>query len=188
MEDLLPLLQKWRLLHCCVIFHFRMFHFYTLSFFSKLIVIGGLIFFQPFKIHLVEELNEDDYDQKLDFCRIIMDNICVDSNLLNNIIFSDEATFILHGNVRVDYHNCWYWLDINPLWYHEAHINYSVYKYRTSMSLYIGPYWVYIYRQKLKHWEIWCFASKTYHTKHSNVVGSKFPKILVSTRWCRISF
>jgi len=42
-----------------------------------------------------------------------------DSLFLDNIVFSDEATFELTGNVNR--HNCRYWSDINPHWLRENH-------------------------------------------------------------------
>ncbi|KAG8267354.1 hypothetical protein J6590_053805 [Homalodisca vitripennis] len=38
---------------------------------------------------------------------------------LNNIVFSDEATFMLNGNVNQ--HNCRYWSNINPHWMKKQH-------------------------------------------------------------------
>ena len=51
--------------------------------------------FHPYKIHLAQELCEDDFDHRIEFCKSMMLNI--NRNLLFvtliNIIFSDEATF-----------------------------------------------------------------------------------------------
>jgi len=41
---------------------------------------------------------------------------------VNNIVFSDEATFELTGNVNR--HNCWYWSDVNPHWKRDNHTQY----------------------------------------------------------------
>ena len=67
--------------------------------------------FHPYKIHLAQELCEDDFNRRIEFCENMMLNI--DRNLLFvvNIIFSDEATFELTGNVNR--HNCRYWSE-NP--------------------------------------------------------------------------
>lgn len=58
------------------------------------------------------ELNEDDYDCWLEFCESFMGRIDNGTISLNNIIFSDEATFMLNGNVNR--HNCRLWSDVNP--------------------------------------------------------------------------
>lgn len=75
--------------------------------------------FKPYKIHLLQELSEDDYDRRLEFAEIMMDKIATDGNFVNNICFSDEATFTLCGNVNR--HNLRYWSDVNPHWMRENH-------------------------------------------------------------------
>ncbi|KAI4455390.1 transposable element tc3 transposase-like protein [Holotrichia oblita] len=54
----------------------------------------------PFKIKLVQELNDDDPDRRIEFCEAMMDNYHRDPFLVSNIIFSDEATFTLNGEVN----------------------------------------------------------------------------------------
>lgn len=66
----------------------------------------------PYKIHLYQELFEDDFDRRVEFYEIMINMIDDDPLLLNNIVFSDEATFELTGNVNR--HNCRYWSDTNP--------------------------------------------------------------------------
>ncbi|EFN76918.1 hypothetical protein EAI_11088, partial [Harpegnathos saltator] len=46
-----------------------------------------------YKIHLVQELNEDDFDRRIVFCDLMMERIAEDPNYLSNVVFSDEATF-----------------------------------------------------------------------------------------------
>jgi len=43
-----------------------------------------------------------------------------DPLFLDNIIFLDEATFELTGNINR--HNCRYWSDINLYWRRKSHI------------------------------------------------------------------
>ena len=74
--------------------------------------------FHPYKIRLVQELNEDDFDRRLQFCEI-MTQRAIDGNFLFNVCFSDECTFFLNG--LVNRHNCRYWADTNPRIFHEAH-------------------------------------------------------------------
>ncbi|KAJ8958284.1 hypothetical protein NQ318_017430 [Aromia moschata] len=64
--------------------------------------------YRPYKIHLVQELNGDDPDRRLEFCEI-MANRCQDNPLfIKNIIFSSfQITFVLNGTVNKQ--NCRYW-------------------------------------------------------------------------------
>lgn len=78
--------------------------------------------FHPYKIHLVQELNEDDPDRRIEFCETMMDRIDRNPLFLCNIVFSDEATFTLKG--EVNRHNCRYWSDTNPDWMLESHTQY----------------------------------------------------------------
>lgn len=56
---------------------------------------------KPFKMQPVQELLEDDLDRRVEFCELMMaalDNRQID---LNWILFSDEATFTLDGQVSL---------------------------------------------------------------------------------------
>lgn len=75
--------------------------------------------FHPYKIHLVHELNEDDFDRRQEFCEVMSERILANANFLFNICFSDECTFYL--NSTVNRHNCRYWSDVNPKIFHEVH-------------------------------------------------------------------
>lgn len=75
--------------------------------------------FKGYKMHLVHELCEDDFDRRLEFCELMMDNINRDLNLPTKIVFTDEATFTLNGTVNR--HNYSYWSDENPHWMIEKH-------------------------------------------------------------------
>lgn len=75
--------------------------------------------FHPYKIHLHQELNEDDFDRRVQFCEIMMDRIDQDPNFLHLITFTDESTFKLNG--EVNRHNFRYWSNENPHWLVEAH-------------------------------------------------------------------
>lgn len=76
----------------------------------------------PYKVQLVQELSEDDFDRRMDFCERLMDICNNDRNFIQNLIFSDEATFYLNG--MVNRHNCRYWSTENPRWVEEAHTQY----------------------------------------------------------------
>lgn len=78
--------------------------------------------YKPYKVHLVHELTEDDFDRRLQFSEEML-NICNNNeNFVNNILFSDEATFCLTG--EVNRHNCRYWSSENPSWFLEHHTQY----------------------------------------------------------------
>lgn len=68
--------------------------------------------YHPFKMHLVQELLEGDFDHRLEFCEEMMLRYDENRNFFNWICFSDEATFELNGNVNR--HNMRYWCDENP--------------------------------------------------------------------------
>jgi hypothetical protein len=76
----------------------------------------------PFKIRLVHELNEDDPDRRMEFCQILMERCNLDPLFVENILFSDESTFKLNGEVNRQ--NCRYWAKENPRWMREHHTQY----------------------------------------------------------------
>lgn len=69
--------------------------------------------FHPYHITLHQELNELDFERRVDFCHWFRRWI-TENNSLENIIFSDEATFTNHG--QVNRHNMHYWAEENPHW------------------------------------------------------------------------
>ncbi|RYA74177.1 hypothetical protein DD595_24615 [Enterobacter cloacae complex sp. 4DZ3-17B2] len=70
--------------------------------------------FYPYKVRLVQQLNEDDPDRRLQFAELMMNRIDADAGFLNRIVFSDEATFFLNG--AINRHNMSYWSETNPNW------------------------------------------------------------------------
>ncbi|XP_050307733.1 uncharacterized protein LOC126744391 isoform X2 [Anthonomus grandis grandis] len=78
--------------------------------------------FHPCKIHLVQELYEDDFDRRSQFSKIMSERIINDPNFLFNTCFSDESSFFLNG--LVNRHTCRYWSDNNPRVYREVHTQY----------------------------------------------------------------
>ncbi|EZA49482.1 hypothetical protein X777_12276 [Ooceraea biroi] len=78
--------------------------------------------FHPYNIHLVQELNEDDFDRRLQFCELMMERADAEPDFSNHVVFSDEATFQLNG--YVNRHNCRFWSDTNPHWMLEFHTQY----------------------------------------------------------------
>lgn len=74
--------------------------------------------FHPYGVKLVQELKQEDYGKRLDFCEL-MDHKIRDPTFLKNTCFSDESTFHLTG--YVNRHNCRYWSEANPNEHREAH-------------------------------------------------------------------
>ncbi|KAJ8936926.1 hypothetical protein NQ318_010803 [Aromia moschata] len=60
--------------------------------------------YHPYKFQLVQELNEDDPDQRLQFCETMMSLCQTNPNLHQQILFSDEATFCLNGKIAETVH------------------------------------------------------------------------------------
>jgi len=58
-----------------------------------------------YELHLIQELSEDDFDKYVQFCNLINEMMIkemINDNplFLDNIVFSDELTFELTGNVN----------------------------------------------------------------------------------------
>ena len=67
-----------------------------------------------YKRHAVQEHNDDDYLERIKLCETFREKIDSHPNFLNFVVFSDEATFYLHG--AVNKHNQRYWCDENLHW------------------------------------------------------------------------
>lgn len=78
--------------------------------------------FHPYKVHLVQELSDDDFDRRAQFCETMMELSNANPAFIKNILFSDEATFCLNGTVNKQ--NCRYWAVENPHWMIEANTQY----------------------------------------------------------------
>lgn len=75
--------------------------------------------FHPYKIHLHQELNEDDFNRRLELSELMMEEINQNPSFLSYLlVFSDEATLELSG--KVNPHNLRYRSDKNPHWMLEA--------------------------------------------------------------------
>lgn len=99
--------------------------------------------FHPFKIRLVQELNEDDSDRRLQFCEVVSEMINGNQNYMFDICFSDECSFYLNG--IVNRHNCRYWSDENPRLFREVHTQHPE-KLNVWAGIYgnhiIGPFFI----------------------------------------------
>ncbi|KAJ8943624.1 hypothetical protein NQ318_016602 [Aromia moschata] len=74
---------------------------------------------RPYKLHLVHELNKEDFDRRTEFCEDMMEICKNDNNFARNAFFSDETTLDLNGVVKR--HNSRYWSSQNRHWLQEAH-------------------------------------------------------------------
>ena len=63
--------------------------------------------YHPFKFTLVQDLSEDDFDRRDEFCRWVLNRVENQDDWHKNILFSDEAVF--HVNGSVNRHNLHYW-------------------------------------------------------------------------------
>jgi len=66
----------------------------------------------PYRPTLLQALNEDDFDRRLQFCEVFLSQLDDDIGLVDKIIWTDEASFKLNG--IVNRHNCVYWSRDNP--------------------------------------------------------------------------
>lgn len=74
--------------------------------------------FHPFHISLHQQLSENDFQKRLQFCEWGLRKLQDDQMFLNKILFTDEATFTNHGQVNC--HNMHYWSVDNPRWLREV--------------------------------------------------------------------
>ncbi len=50
-----------------------------------------------YRPRLMHHLHDDDYDRRMEFCEIMLKRFAMQPELIDEIIFSDEATFKLNG-------------------------------------------------------------------------------------------
>lgn len=81
-------------------------HSFIVSFVGRILKTN---FYKPYKVHLLQELNED-YDRGLEFCEKILDKVDEDSNFI---------TFALNG--LASHHNFRYCSDEKPQWMRKEH-------------------------------------------------------------------
>ena len=97
----------------------------------------------PYKVNFVQELCDVDYDRRLQFCEIMTRKIEENPHFSSNIIFSDEATFTLHGKVNKQNYRCWG--QDNPNWFEELHTQFPE-KVNVWAGLFaghvIGPFFI----------------------------------------------
>ena len=87
--------------------------------------------YHPYKVQLIHELLEDDFDRRTQFCEQIIEMNNQNLDFTRKIIFSDEATFVLNGHVNRQ--NYRYWATENPHWTQDCHT-----QYRQKINVWAG--------------------------------------------------
>lgn len=75
--------------------------------------------FHPYRIQSTQELSDDDFDRRAQFCEVMQERCNEDDTFSSRILFTDEATFYLNGSVHR--HNCRFWSTANPHWVQTVH-------------------------------------------------------------------
>lgn len=73
--------------------------------------------FHPYKLQVVQKINERDKEVRLAFCTTMNGLLQDNPDTLNNLLMSDEAHFYLSGSVNKQ--NMRYWSPVNPMELHE---------------------------------------------------------------------
>ncbi|EFN72100.1 Transposable element Tc3 transposase, partial [Camponotus floridanus] len=74
--------------------------------------------FHPYHVSLHQELEGNDFQNRLTFCHWAVHEIQTNQNFFARVLFSDESTFTNHG--EVNRHNMHYWNKENPHWIREV--------------------------------------------------------------------
>ena len=64
-----------------------------------------------YKVPFIQKLNEEDFQDRVEMCQTLIPML-EDNNTQESLLFSDEATFYLHG--LVNKHNIRYGCEKNP--------------------------------------------------------------------------
>jgi len=70
--------------------------------------------FHPYRIVLTQELHGDDFEQRVNFCEFMLQELRNNPNVTRSILFTDEASFKSNG--VLNRHNCHYYATENPRW------------------------------------------------------------------------
>lgn len=74
--------------------------------------------FHPYHISLHQELENEDFLKRTNFCNWIQNETNRDENFPRKVLWSDEATFKSNGDVNR--HNMHYWSRENPHWFRQV--------------------------------------------------------------------
>jgi hypothetical protein len=70
-------------------------------------------------ITLVQGLKEADYPKRMNFCRFVREQKIFDHIFLENVLFSNDASFSNNGGVNK--YKCHYYAQNNTPWIREGH-------------------------------------------------------------------
>lgn len=84
--------------------------------------------FHPYHLSRVQELTENDFHQRLEFCDWALSQT---NNFFENVMFTDEATFTKDGSINS--RNMHYWSVENPHWFRQID-----HQHRWSVNVWIG--------------------------------------------------
>lgn len=99
--------------------------------------------FHPYKLTSVQELKEEDFGRRVEFCHWLLETHIADDTFITKLFTSDECVFYNDGNMN--HHNCHYWARENPHWMQEGHTQrrWSVNVWAGIIGDYvIGPYFI----------------------------------------------
>ncbi|CAF4207689.1 unnamed protein product [Rotaria sordida] len=107
---------------------------------TSILRILGDLGLRPYRPRLVQQLNEDDPDRRIEFCETLLAMAEEDENIFDKIIWTDEAVFKLNGHVNR--HNSIYWASENPKIDLERELNVPGISVWVGLSSYgvIGPF------------------------------------------------
>ncbi|KZC10812.1 hypothetical protein WN55_01824 [Dufourea novaeangliae] len=74
--------------------------------------------FHPYHVILHQQLQRNDFMNRVEFCRWAKHQIHNNEVFLNTVLFTDEATFTNHGNVNLQ--NMHLWAAENPHWLRQV--------------------------------------------------------------------
>ena len=77
--------------------------------------------FHPYRLRVLHALNEEDYENRLDFAEEIIQMIDQDPECMKFFFFSDDANFHVSGAINT--WNCRYYAQENPNFFSEAPLN-----------------------------------------------------------------
>ena len=67
------------------------------SSYHRLVVEAGFRAYHPTQM---QELSEDDFDRRVEFCETMLEKFNQNDRLVNKIIWSDESQFMLNGTIN----------------------------------------------------------------------------------------
>lgn len=150
--------------------------------------------FHPYKIQVVQQLQENDLAARMQFCQEMLNRMENDENFIHNLFMSDEAHFHLSGYVNKQ--NFRYWATENPRQLHEKPLHCEKVTVWCAISSFgiIGPYFfednngrtVTVNAERYVHM-IETYVTQTLATFHENAINAWFQQDGATSHTARIS-